>query len=116
MRLALAAALAIAAALPATAAPNPAKARDCRGEMAKMVAMGLILHAEKTGPVSMNITLDPIKWRVMPTDMKRAVGTTIACVATDADDLDAVGSEITFVTGDERTPVGRMVGTELRVE
>lgn len=106
----------LASSFVAEAAPNPGKARDCRGEMAKMVAMGLIQHAEKTGPTTMTITTDPVKWKVLPAEMKRAVGTTIACVVTEGDDLDAVGSEITFVVGDTKAEVGKLVGTDLVID
>lgn len=97
----------------AQAETNPAKARDCRGEMGKMVAMGLIEGAEQTGPTTMEVQLSMPRWKVMPPDMKHAIGRTIGCVLTEGRDLTKTTAVVEFVSGDEKTPVARMDGDSL---
>lgn len=94
---------------------DPARARECRGEMAKMVAMGLIQHADKVDGTTMTIALDAAKWGVMPGEMKLAVGRTISCVLAEGAPIAGGPTVINFENVVDRAPLARMAGDTLTV-
>lgn len=115
MKMQVLAASLILFAAPVHAAPDPAKAKQCRGEMGKMVSIGLIQHAEKTSDDSMVVTLLVPQWNVLPSEMKLAVGRTIGCVLTEGEDLTQSTATIEFVGGPDKTPIAKMTGDDLTV-
>lgn len=109
------AALTLSATAAFAGAPDPVKARNCRGEMAKMVAMGLIQHANKDDATTMTISLDAAKWGVMPGEMKLAVGRTIGCVLAEGAPLADSPTVVKFRNVVDAKPIAEMAGDTLTI-
>lgn len=104
----------LAATVSTAAAAETPRGRECRGEMGKMVAIGLVEKADKTGPTTMDVIVHPARWNVLPLEMKQAVGVTITCVLVEGHEADLPKAEVSITDGNSK-PIGKVVGGKLTI-